>query len=804
MLKELIISFARLIIPFVLISFVSWFFIKLFKINDLIEKIIIIFLLNWIQIVISLEILSLFNQIKLIPLILFHAICALVCVLIAWLKKINLRTNLRDIISKIKNFYSGLSLNKAFKNIMIIWIIIIILTTFFIGVMVPPNTWDSMVYHLTRAAFWHQNNSINHYLTRNFLQIENPVNAELGLLWIITFSNSDNIVFLIQWFSFLLLVITIYKILRLLGFDKKISFITIFIFSTLDLMILESNTTQNDLVIASFVLITLFLLIRILKSDKISFPYLILAGSAFGLFVGTKGYSYLFIPGFFIFYWIYGKNDFLKFKKFLFLICFCILGIFLFSSYNLIQNFIDFGNIFSSQKNIDLMRIKGPNWKTFISNISRHLASFYQFKDYDFGFSKFIQKVLNHIHSLLKIDISSRSTTIEEQYFYLHTPVFNSDASYFGPVFLIFILPSIFYNLIYFVVLKVKKKAEFLRTKWIDTLKIAVIPVIFFIGYNYIFVWQPWAGRLFISFASLMMINFAMLIDFNNYLNKRVLFKTVLTIILVVSIAFSFIDLFFNEFATIIPYKNKSIFSVNYSDRRYYKVNPKMGKVNNMVNSSLKENSKIGLITGDDDWDYMFFGMNFKRNIKYLNDDEFKNRKIKNILFENNLDAIIINTEYISDFYDKLFTNPIIQISGSDFLKYFKPLNECKFLIKDNNLYIQVSGDDPYFENINELNLLKYKPLLISINLYSDKETVLQIYYRNKNEDYKEEDSRNFKVIQGNNKINYLISNPENIKYIRIDPTNIKNDIIIKEIDFLGVNENLKYKIENDFLLIYK
>ncbi|MHB8280125.1 MAG: hypothetical protein ACYDIA_21115, partial [Candidatus Humimicrobiaceae bacterium] len=70
-------------------------------------------------------------------------------------------------------------------------------------------------------------------------------------------------------------------------------------------------------------------------------------------------------------------------------------------------------------------------------------------------------------------------------------------------------------------------------------------------------------------------------------------------------------------------------------------------------------------------------------------------------------------------------------------------------------------------------------------------------------EDYKEEDSRNFKIIQGNNKINYLISNPENIKYIRIDPTNIKNDIIIKEIDFLGISSKIKYKTDIDYFLIY-
>ena len=325
----------------------------------------------------------------------------------------------------------------------------------------------------------------------------------------------------------------------------------------------------------------------------------------------------------------------------------------------------------------------------------------------------------------------------------------------------------------------------------------------FFIGYNYIFVWHPWAGRLFISFASLMMINFAMLINFNNYLNKKIIFNTIFTIILIISFSFSFIDLFFNEFATIIPYKNKSIFSVSYDDRRYYKVNPQMGRVNDMINSALQENSKIGLLTGGNDWDYIYFGKNFKRNINYVNDYEYKNNDIKSLLSADSLDAIIINTKFSQEFYKQLFTHQILQISGANFIKYFKPLNKCMFLIKNNNLYIKVSGDDSYFENINELNFSKYKPLLISIDLYSDEETVFQIYYKNKNEDYKEENSTIFKIVRGDNKVIFLVPNPETLKNIRIDPTNIKNDIIIKKIDFLGIDENFKYKIESEFLIIY-
>jgi hypothetical protein len=50
----------------------------------------------------------------------------------------------------------------------------------------------------------------------------------------------------------------------------------------------------------------------------------------------------------------------------------------------------------------------------------------------------------------------------------------------------------------------------------------------------------------------------------------------------------------------------------------------------------------------------------------------------------------------------------------------------------------------------------------------------------------------------------FVLDNSNNITNIRFDPTNIKNDIIIKEIDIFGIDRNLNYKIEGNFLLIYK
>jgi len=290
----------------------------------------------------------------------------------------------------------------------------------------------------------------------------------------------------------------------------------------------------------------------------------------------------------------------------------------------------------------------------------------------------------------------------------------------------------------------------------------------------------------------------------HNYLNKKVLFNTIFSIILIISISFSFIDLFLNEFAPIISSKNKSIFSVNYENRRYYIENPQMGQLNAMINSTLKENARVGLITGDNDWDYIYFGKNFKRYVSYIDYNKIKNLTVSKILSNNDFDALVVNTQFYPELYKKLFTNQIFQFSGESLITQFKPLNDCNFLIKNQDLFINVFGDDPYFTNINDFNFKEFNSILITINLYSDKETLFQIYYKDKNEDYNEEKSKETKINIGQQLVYFVLDNSNNITNIRFDPTNIKNDIIIKEIDIFGIDRNLNYKIEGNFLLIYK
>ena len=312
---ETIISFLKLIIPFCLISFVSLFLIKVLKIEDILDKIILLFLFNWCQIILNIEILSIFKIINSHTLLLAHLFWFSVVLFFSIKNKFNYKIRIGIIKSRLTDFYNGIKINKILKNILIVWLLLIMFTTFFIGVSVPPNNWDSMTYHLARVAFWRQNTTLNHYFTNNSRQTIMPINAEVGLLWIILFTNNDRLAFLVQWTVFVLSLIVLYKMLKICKFSKKISFLSIFVFSCLTMVIMQASTTQNDLTLAVLVLIAVYFALVFLKKQNIDLRYIIFSSISLGIAIGVKGYSYLFIPGFYLFMLLYKGNFKIRLKK---------------------------------------------------------------------------------------------------------------------------------------------------------------------------------------------------------------------------------------------------------------------------------------------------------------------------------------------------------------------------------------------------------------------------------------------------------------------------------------------------------
>ena len=297
----------KILIPFLIISFASFIIIRIFKITGYFENFILIFLLDWCQIIFAIEILSIFHKVSFLNIYIFHIITLIIVLITAFFKKINLSFNFYNLKNNIFSFYKNIEINKYIKFIFISWLAIILLTTFIIGVITPPKNWDSLTGYLFRAGIWLQQQSINHFFTPHAWQLTNPINPSIGFLWVLIFTRSDNIIFLLQWISGLIIIFSLYKILRKVGFNRFISSFTAFIFISTGLVTLELCTSQHDLILSSFIVICLYLAIKIFEEESIKYFYLILFGFSAGIALGSKAFTIFFIPGFLIFSLFYKK-----------------------------------------------------------------------------------------------------------------------------------------------------------------------------------------------------------------------------------------------------------------------------------------------------------------------------------------------------------------------------------------------------------------------------------------------------------------------------------------------------------------
>src|SRR3990172_12432046 len=94
---------------------------------------------------------------------------------------------------------------------------IIIATTAVIAWVSPPNTWDSLTYHMARVAHWAQNHSLAPFATGNERQNFMPPAAETAMLQVYVLAGGDRLVNFVEWFAMLGSVVGVTLIARALG-----------------------------------------------------------------------------------------------------------------------------------------------------------------------------------------------------------------------------------------------------------------------------------------------------------------------------------------------------------------------------------------------------------------------------------------------------------------------------------------------------------------------------------------------------------------------------------------------------------
>jgi hypothetical protein len=147
----------------------------------------------------------------------------------------------------------------------------------------PPNNWDALTYHLTRAADWAQHGGV-HWIGNAPTDRINEFQplAEQQVLLLFVTSGRAALFALPQWLAGLASVVGVFGVAARLGFAPRAAAFAALLFATFPLVALESSTAQNDLVAAALPIAAAALVLGGSRAE------LSLAGLALGLALGVK------------------------------------------------------------------------------------------------------------------------------------------------------------------------------------------------------------------------------------------------------------------------------------------------------------------------------------------------------------------------------------------------------------------------------------------------------------------------------------------------------------------------------------
>ncbi|HZO96775.1 MAG TPA: hypothetical protein VFB42_05335 [Gaiellaceae bacterium] len=152
-----------------------------------------------------------------------------------------------------------------------------------LALTVPPNNWDSLTYHLARAAAWAQHGGIEWVANApsDRLNEYQPL-AEQENLFLFAATGTDALYAFPQYVAQLAALVAVYGAARRLGFGVRASAGSACVLATFSLVALEATTAQNDLVAASLVAAAACLALGPAGGEWA------LAGAAAGLGLGAK------------------------------------------------------------------------------------------------------------------------------------------------------------------------------------------------------------------------------------------------------------------------------------------------------------------------------------------------------------------------------------------------------------------------------------------------------------------------------------------------------------------------------------
>ena len=256
---------------------------------------------------------------------------------------------------------------------------------------------DAMSYHVPRAVNWIVNGSLEHYPYIDMRMLTMPINSELIFAWIILFFKSDVALGMVPFFGFVNTVVVLYCLLGELGFCIRKRLWTVFVFSSLAFVVIETTTCDTNMFTGSLILTAMYLFYCAAKYKKNIL--LFVSALALAISCGVKTTAIIALPSaalcmIMVAVSFEGKKFYKTLLKFVF---FFLVNFLIFSSYNYILNFINYNDFVTTQTQYELNRFRGGK-KAYISNLIK-----YGFMLFDFSGISYMERFTNFANQLKEV-----------------------------------------------------------------------------------------------------------------------------------------------------------------------------------------------------------------------------------------------------------------------------------------------------------------------------------------------------------------------------------------------------------------
>ncbi|MBF0618795.1 MAG: hypothetical protein HQL19_01375 [Candidatus Omnitrophica bacterium] len=539
-----------------------WFSWRLFSLKgfEWREAFLAAFLLSGIAITFSTEVLSVFAALNFWTICSFWVFCCVVAGGILWQQAKKLFPEFR--VANVSSVEWALLGAVTF----------ILAVTLFIALYAPPNTWDSMTYHMSRVMHWIQDHGVMNYPTCIPRQLVIFPYAEYAVLHMQILIGGDRFANLVQWTAFAGCALGASLIARELGVARVWQIASALGVLTLPMAIFQATSTQNDLVAALWTVSVVVFTLFFLRQGMLRWA--VLAAMALALALMTKGIAVIFGAPFLVLALLTGRAGIRN--KSIFLILTISITVLVAAPF--------YSRLCAIGPSASQAMAMGGNAAMgkvgvleTVSNMSRGIAT--ELASPWTGWNNTVVKVVEDLHRALKISLADPQTTAANEFSIRYC----LDEDYMpAPLHMIFVLAA---GVMFWLI---RRKSALLGY----ALAIATGAVFFCIMVK----WQPWISRFHLVF-------FVLAVPLVVAVLTEVLPRKAVICLIAVLFLGAIHPLLENNTRRLIS--EKSLF--HYTRKQAYFMKhpseyPVVGKFSEIVHAAGCHD--VGISIGGDDWEY--------------------------------------------------------------------------------------------------------------------------------------------------------------------------------------------------------